>query len=114
MKRISSQGEKPAPSELGERLLFTVWLAGKILGAQNAKQFAEVIGKGAAQLSKWVQGKPRPSWESIKLVADSVGIDPVWLDDPTRAGAAEPADFAQWLAAKRGREQDPKPNVKRA
>lgn len=107
MKRLSSQPERAELSELGERLLFAVWLAGKILGAQNAKQFAEVIDKGAAQLSKWIQGTQRPSWESIKLVADAVQIDPVWLDDPTRPGAVEPPDFDQWFAARRAREKPP-------
>lgn len=95
MKRSSSRDEKSSSDDLGERLLFAVWLGGKILGTTNSKQFAEVIGKGAAQLSKWIQGKPRPSWESIKLVADAVQIDAVWLDEPQRPGAIEPPDYAR-------------------
>lgn len=98
-------GKQSDPATLSERLLFAIWLAGKTLGVQNAKQFAEAIGKGAPLLSKWVSGEKRPSWGSLKTVADAVGIDAGWLDDPTRNGAVEPADFAQWLGARRAREK---------
>jgi transcriptional regulator with XRE-family HTH domain len=104
MTQSSSRGRQAQSSTLRERLLFVVWLGGKILGAENSKQFAEVIGKGAPQLSKWINEDPRPSWENIKLIADAVRIDPVWLDAPTRENAVEPTDFAQWIGARRERE----------
>lgn len=105
MTQSSGRSGKPPASTLGERLLFAVWLGGKILGAENSKQFADAIGKGAPQLSKWVKEEPRPSWENVKLIADAVGIDAGWLDDPTRAGTVEPPDFAQWFAARKDREK---------
>lgn len=106
MKQSSSLASKQnAPASLGERLLFSIWLAGKKLGTENSKQFAAEIEKGAPQLSRWVTGEQIPSWASIKIVADAVGIDPVWLDDPTRDGAKEPPDFGEWIAARRARER---------
>lgn len=109
MKQSSSGASKQnAPASLGERLLFAVWLAGKKLGVESSKQFAEEIEKGAPQLSRWVTGEQTPSWASIKIVADAVGIDPVWLDDPAREGAKEPADFAEWIVARRTRERKAK------
>lgn len=90
----------PPPPSFGDRLTFAIWLAGKVLGVDNAKQFSLAIDKDAAQLSKWVREDPRPGWTNIKAVADAVGIDPLWLDDPSRDGVKEPPDFAQWWAAR--------------
>jgi transcriptional regulator with XRE-family HTH domain len=104
VKKVSgSERQQKSPSQFGERLLFVIWLAGKILGVENAKQFAEAIGKGQSQLSRWVKEDPRPEWTTIKRIADSVSVDPLWLDEPSRPGAVEPADFAQWLDARRTR-----------
>jgi transcriptional regulator with XRE-family HTH domain len=104
VKKLSDVDEKEkAPSTFGERLLFAIWLSAKTLGTDNSKQFARAIGKGAPQLSKWVNEKPRPEWPSIKKIADAVGIDPLWLDEPTREGAKEPDDFPAWLRARRKR-----------
>jgi len=89
----------------GERLLFVIWLSGKVLGVENAQQFAKAVGKGASQLSRWVREDPRPNWDSIKRVADAVGVDALWLDEPGRKGAVEPPDFPEWLAARRLRAQ---------
>ena len=109
----SSDGKQLAPSTLSERLLFAVWLAGKTLGAQNGKQFAEEIGKGAPLLSRWITGEKRPNWDSLKTVADAVGISAIWLDDPTRPEAVEPPDFGQWLIARRARERRLREKTKR-
>lgn len=105
VKKTSGQEtQQNRPSAFGERLLFVIWLAGKVLGVENSKQFAAAVGKGPSQLSRWVREDPRPGWETIKSLADAVSIDPLWLDEPTRQGAREPADFPQWLQARRQRE----------
>lgn len=80
----------------GDRLRFVVWLSAYTVGAESGKELAAVLGKGDNSISKWVKEKPRPSWESIKLIADTVGVDAVWLDDPTRSGAREPEQWPQW------------------
>lgn len=105
MTQSSGRPKKGDESTLSERLLFAVWLSGKILGTENSKQFAAQIQKGASQLSKWVNESPRPSWENIKLIADAVRISAVWLDDPSRSGAQEPDEFPEWLASRRRRQQ---------
>lgn len=92
-------------STMGDRLLFTIWLAGKVLGVDSAKDFADAIGKGATQVSNWVKGQKRPEWDTIKRIADAVGINAVWLDDPTRSEAVEPPDFAEWIRPRREREK---------
>jgi transcriptional regulator with XRE-family HTH domain len=97
------QSERPAT--FGERLLFAIWLGGKVLGTDNTKEFAEAIGKNGSQVSKWIAEDPRPGWDSIKAVATAVGIDPAWLDDPQAQRAEVPADFPQWIAARRERER---------
>ncbi len=96
-------GQSHDRSSFGDRLLFVIWLAGKVLGVDNGKQFAAAIGKGPSQLSRWLNEDPRPNWETIKAIADSVKISAVWLDDPSRADATEPPDFAEWLRARRQR-----------
>lgn len=98
-------------SAFGERLLFAIWLAGKVLGVENAKDFAEAIGKDASQLSRWMKESPRPSWGTIKKIADSLGINAQWLDEPTREGASVPDDFPVWLAARRRREAEMRQRV---
>ena len=106
MKQSSGPERKETgQSTFGERLLFVIWLGGRVLGVENNKQFAEAIDKGAAQLSKWVREEPRPSWENIKTIAGAVGVEAAWLDDPARAAGSEPPDFAEWLAARREREK---------
>lgn len=107
MKKVSGvKGKHDQPPTFRERMLFAIWLAGKVLGVENSKQFAKAIGKGASQLSKWVNSNPRPALESIKLIATAVGISAAWLDDPKQPDAREPADFPVWLAARRAFEQE--------
>lgn len=105
MKKVSGAQEHNAnPSTFRERLLFVIWLSGKVLGVENATQFAQAIGKGASQLSKWVNENPRPEWGSIRSIAEVVGISAAWLDDPMQRDAVEPAEFPEWLAARHSRE----------
>lgn len=105
-KSSKSSSKRISPPSLRDRLLFVIWLAGRELGVENAKQFAEAIDKDPTQLSQWVREEKRPSWASIKKVADAVGVSPLWLDEPTREGAVEPEDFQRWLISRRKREAD--------
>jgi hypothetical protein len=103
-KESGDQEKQKIPSTFRERMLFVIWLAGKVLGTDNSQQFARALRKGASQLSKWVNENPRPEWESIKKIADTVRVDPMWLDDPIRPGAHVPPDFEEWLTARRERQ----------
>lgn len=110
MRKISGLEEKQdgrpvVKSTFRDRLFFVIWYAGRELGTENMKQFGEAIGKKGTQLSKWAKEEPRPSWESIKAIADVVHLSAAWLDDPDRLEAQEPPEFAGWLAARRQREQ---------
>lgn len=107
MKKSSSVigQENSRPATFADRLLFVIWLAGKELGVENVGQFADAIDKNPTQLSRWIKEDPRPSWDSIKRIADAVSVDAVWLDTPERPGTTEPPDFAKWFAAKLRREQ---------
>jgi transcriptional regulator with XRE-family HTH domain len=98
--------KKERPPTLRERLLFVVWLAGREVGTDGSGDFAQAIGKDPTQLSRWVKERERPSWDSIKRLADAVGIDAVWLDEPTRSGAVEPPDFPRWYASRLKREAE--------
>jgi transcriptional regulator with XRE-family HTH domain len=98
--------QKESPSSFGERLGFVIWLAGKVLGVDSGKQFAQAIGKRSSQLSRWLKEDPRPEWATIKRMADAVGVSPMWLDEPTANGAVEPDDFPEWLVARRRRLAD--------
>lgn len=98
-----SDQQNDQPSTFGERLAFAIWLAGKVLGVENAKDFAGVLGKGQPQLSRWLREDPRPAWPTIKQIAEAVDISALWLDDPTARGAIEPEDFGQWLENRRAR-----------
>lgn len=91
---------------LRERLLFVIWLAGRELGVDSQQSFAQAIDKDPTQLSQWVREEKRPSWDSIKRVADAVSVDAEWLDDPTRQGAAEPPDFQKWFVSRLKRESE--------
>lgn len=62
-----------------------------------------MLGKRQDQLSKWAKGKAKPEWLNIRLIAEAVGVDPRWLDDPNSPGAEEPTDFPDWFAAQRAR-----------
>ena len=69
-----------------------------------------MLGKGTGQLSSWANENPKPSFENIRLIAETVGVSAAWLDDPTsrEAEGKEPELFAQWLAARRSREKERK------
>lgn len=105
----SAQSREPA-SEFGERLRFVIWFAGLQLGVESGKDLAAVLGKGSGQLSSWVNESPRPSFENIRLIAETVGVSPAWLDNPTSRDAEgkEPELFAAWLAKRRAREKQRK------
>lgn len=99
-------------SQFGERLRFVIWFAALKLGVESGKDLAAVIGKNPGQLSGWANEDPRPAWENIRLIADTVGVSAAWLDNPdaTDAQGKEPELFAEWLAHRRARER----RVKRA
>lgn len=90
---------------MGERLLFVIWLSGKVLGADDSKSFAAAIGKGPTQLSRWVSEKSRPEWDTVKKIAQAVGISAMWLDDPSHPDAIEPPDFATWIIPRRAKQK---------
>jgi transcriptional regulator with XRE-family HTH domain len=95
----------PGGSLFGERLRFVIWLAALRLGVESGKELAAAIGKRQGQLSSWIKEDPRPSFENIRLIAETVGISAAWLDNPEAAEAAgkEPELFAEWLAKRRAR-----------
>jgi len=95
-RNISAQQAKQPTPSFGDRLRFAVWLSGKTLGVDSAKELAGVLGKGGGQLSSWVNENPRPSWENIKLIGEMIGVNPTWLDDPSSKDAKEPTDWAGW------------------
>lgn len=92
-------------SLFGERLKFVIWLSALRLGVESGKDLAAVIGKGSGQLSSWANENPRPSFDNIRLIADTVGVSAAWLDNPASLDAAgkEPELFAEWLAKRRAR-----------
>lgn len=104
-EKSSSDNQDDSPSTIGERLLFCTWLSAKVLGTESQREFARAIGKGGTQLSKWIAEDPRPSWDSIKAIADALGINAAWLDEPGRGGDV-PRDFPEWLAARRRRQAE--------
>jgi len=83
-------------AQFGDRLRFVVWLSAQTLGVDSGKELAAVLKKGSGQLSSWVNEKPRPSWDNIRLIADTVGVNARWLDDPMSKDAVEPELFAAW------------------
>ena len=95
--------KRPPVPAFGDRLRFVVWLSSYTIGVDSGKELAAALGKGENSISKWVNEKPRPSWESIKLIADTVGVDAVWLDDPSRLGAREPEQWPQWWGSRHER-----------
>lgn len=86
----------PSSPTFGDRLRFVVWLAALNLGVESGQELAAAMGTAKNQVSKWLNEKPRPSWDSIKLIAKTVGIDAAWLDDPALPGAQEPTLWGEW------------------
>lgn len=95
----------PAPKlpTIGDRLRFVAWFAALKLGVDSGQELAALLGGAKNQFSKWVNENPRPSWESIKRIATTVGINAAWLDDPSLPGAVEPEDWAEWWGNRQGR-----------
>jgi transcriptional regulator with XRE-family HTH domain len=87
----------PTPS-IEERIRFAIVLGQLRLGAIDQGGLAARIGARRDQLSKWVGAKRNPSPESIKALAEAVGIDWLWLSDPKDPRAKEPVEFPQWWA----------------
>ena len=85
-------------SNFPERLRFVIWLAALRRGFDSGKDLAKAIGKGPTQLSQWAKAKP--TFASIRLLAEAVGVSPSWLDDPASPDAREPDLFPEWLAAR--------------
>ena len=94
-----SEGQ-PQRSSLGDRLRFVIWLAALRLGVQDQKDFAAAIERSPTQLSTWLAEKPRPAFETIRLIAGAVDISAAWLDDPMSRDAREPELWPQWYAAR--------------
>lgn len=109
MARINtgpSKSREPA-SHFSERLKFVIWLAGLRLGVESGKELAAVLGKGTGQLSSWANENPKPSFDNIRLIAETVGVSATWLDDPAAKDAEgkEPELFAEWLQKRRARDR---------
>lgn len=110
-KLSSGTTKRPEPgSQFGERLRFVIWFSALRLGLESGKDLAAVIGKRPGQLSGWANEDPKPSFENIRLIAETVGVSAAWLDDPTsrEAEGKEPELFAEWLAKRRAREKQRK------
>ena len=107
MPKFSAGTTKPRDqgSQFGERLRFVVWLAALRLGIESGKDLAAALDKRPGQLSSWIKEDPRPSFDNIRLIAETVGVSAAWLDNPLSPDAEgkEPEKFAEWLAARRAR-----------
>ncbi len=103
MRKETSPGKQnePQPPPFGERLKFVIWLSAFRLGLDSAKDLAEVLGKRPDQLSRWVKEDPRPSYDTIKLIAEKVEISAPWLDDPKSPDAREPELWKEWWSRRR-------------
>ncbi len=95
-----------AEATFGDRLRFVVWLSALRLGVASGKELAEAIGSGPSQLSKWIAENPRPEFNSVRRIAEKVGVSALWLDDPSAPDAREPELFAEWWAARQRHEAD--------
>lgn len=112
MRGKPSRDPLRAPPTYAERLAFVVWFAVLKTGIDGATKLSEAIGKRANTLSKWAA--EQPSFDQSARLADAVGVDAVWLHDPGRAGAVEPALFAEWLGNTRLAAQAREPEAPRA
>ncbi len=93
------KAQQPVP-QFGDRLRFAIWLSAKTLGVDSAKELAEVLGKRQGQLSDWLNETPRPQFENIKLIAETVGVSAAWLDDPASRDATQPNEWPEWWASR--------------
>lgn len=55
----------------------------QILEANNLSQqkFADIIGVNQTTVSKWLLGKKKPSYDSIKMICEKFNIEPNELFD---------------------------------
>lgn len=104
MKVSSAEKQKNhSDSTFGDRLRFVIWLSAYNLGTESGKELASVIGKRPDQLSKWVKEDPRPEFGNIRLIAEAVGVNALWLDNPAATNAVEPEMWSEWYAQRLAR-----------
>ena len=103
MKVSSPKKQKRSVSTFGDRLRFVIWLSAYNLGTESGKELAQVIGKRPDQLSKWLKEDPRPEWDNIRLIAETVGVSALWLDQPESVEAIEPEMWGEWYAKRQAR-----------
>lgn len=99
-------------ADFAERLRFVIWLSALRRGFDSGKDLAGAIGKGPTQLSQWL--KKKPTYATIRLLAEAVEVSPSWLDDPSSPDAREPELFKEWHRARVERAHQAKPQRRRA
>lgn len=92
---------EPAPDPFLDRLweAWTYWIRTERGGSSQGKlagAVAELSGQGTRQedVSRWLKGRGRPSFEELPSLAQAMGVRRDWLafnDGPMVAGKGSPA-----------------------